>query len=231
MMTAKKKPSLDEIKQDLASAMLKRLCGHPLSDIDHDQLSTDTGHDAALTRRLYPDLTECIDQGLKDIDDHIASQLAEDFSEDDETETRGRILEGLIVRAEAYTPYKQAIKHLNKASMLNPLLAQIMINRLSKASQVLLELAGLDTTGLRGLIRIKGLAGVALSVQRDWFLDDTTDCAMTIRALDNRLKQAEDIAEMFNIISPQPSDTNHEQEDKTDDRNPENDPSKDNHDV
>lgn len=200
-----KTTSLDDIKRDAGAAILLRLASHPLADLTHQDLADDTGHDVAVIRRVFPDLVECVEQGLKDIDDGVATALASDFADDPDATTRERILEGLTVRYEAYAPHKDAIRSLNKSSAMNPLLAAAMINRLSRASHTLLELAGLDVSGLKGLLRVKGLAGVALSVQRDWFADDSADLSTTMRALDQRLTQAEGLAEMLNIISAEPS--------------------------
>lgn len=195
---------LDQIRHDVGAAILTGLNDAELSAINHDDLAVDTGHDAALIKRIFPNLFSAVDQGLQDIDDGVISQLAEDFSQDADATTRERILEGLIVRYEAYVPYKMAIKTLNKASALNPQLGIMMVSRLSHASQSLLELTGLDTSGLLGLMRVKGLAGVALSVQRDWLNDDTPDLSSTIRALDKRLSQAESLALTLNLIPPAP---------------------------
>ena len=68
----------------------------------------------------------------------------------------------------------------------------------------MLELSGDDTSGVKGLLRVKGLAGVALAAQRDWLADDTADMSVTIRVLDERLKQAESVAISLNIIPAHP---------------------------
>ena len=58
-------------------------------------------------------MTQMVDQGLRDLDDDIMASYAEDLAEDVDADTRERILEGLIVRYEAYSPFKGAIKNLN----------------------------------------------------------------------------------------------------------------------
>jgi len=85
------------------------------------------------------------------------------------------------------------------------------------ASKTILELSGVDTSGLKGMLRVKGLSGVALSCQRDWFNDDSADLAVTIRALDARLKQAESLALTLTIIDPE------QQEQEKDDNDHSND--------
>ena len=183
----KQKATIDEIRRDVGRAMLSCLNDYKYTDITFDVIAAAVSHDAPLIRRLFPDMTKMVYQGLRDLDDEIA-------------EIKERILEGLIVRYEAYRPFKAAIKNLNVASVSNPVLASVTIQRLSDVSRTILELSGDDTSGILGLLRVKGLAGVALSAQREWFRDETSDMSSTIRVLDQRLNQAEELAETLNII-------------------------------
>ena len=201
---ASSKDQLDQIRVDIGAAMIMALHDHDYAAIDANLLAQHSGHDVAVVRRLFPDMMMAADQGLRDLDDKVMAQLAEDFAEDQDASPREKILEGLIARYEAYAPHKAVIKALNKASVLNPLLATMMVTRLNIASKTLLNLAGVDTSGLMGMLQVKGLSGVALSCQREWFQDDTADLAVTIRTLDQRLKQAESLASTLMII-PKPT--------------------------
>ena len=207
---AKAEPNLDQIRADVGHAMIIALHDHEFTAIDGHLLAQHTGHDAAVIRRLFPDLMMAVDHGLRGLDDQVMARLAEDFAEDTDAEPREKILEGLIARYEHYAPHKAVIKALNKASVMNPLLATMMVTRLNIASKTILDLAGVDTSGLLGMARVKGLSGVALACQREWFNDDTPDLAVTIRTLDNRLKQAESIAASLMIIPKQETNNSHD---------------------
>ena len=198
-----KSKSIDDIRRDIGEAMIDALTRHELSTIDAEMLAAETRHDLAVIKRLFPDMTLAVEQGLRDLDDGVLAQLAEDFEADADAHPREKILEGLIARYEAYAPYKPVIKALNKASVSNPMLAGLLITRLNMTSKVILELSGVDTAGLKGMLRVKGLSGVALSCQRDWFKDESADLSVTIRALDARLKQAESLALTLTIIDPE----------------------------
>ena len=56
----------------------------------------------------------------------------------------------------------------------------------------MLEAAGLDSSGFRGALRVRGLALVWAAAFRVW-LDDGEDQAKTMAELDRRLRQAEDL--------------------------------------
>lgn len=180
--------------------MMVCLNDHTFSSVTIDMIAGSTGHQSSVLRRLFPDMAEMVTQGLRDLDDDMLAGLADALAEDTEAGVRERVLEGLIVRYEGYRAYKQAMRHLNAAALANPMLASALIHRLGAASRTILELAGDDTSGLAGLLRVKGLAGVALLVQREWFNDESPDMGVTIRLLDQRLTQAENLAEIINII-------------------------------
>ncbi|MFX7212929.1 hypothetical protein ABTI51_18345, partial [Acinetobacter baumannii] len=58
----------------------------------------------------------------------------------------------------------------------------------------MLEAAGLDSGGLAGIARRKGLGLIYLDVLRTWRDDDSVDMARTMAVLDKRLKRAEALA-------------------------------------
>ena len=58
----------------------------------------------------------------------------------------------------------------------------------------MLAMAGDHCDGWRGIMRIKGIAGVVVVVARAWIKDDSPDLAPTMKELDRRLQQAEEWA-------------------------------------
>ena len=197
-----KASDIDRIRRSCGASMLEMLASEPLDAIDIAAVAKAAKADAALAGRLFPDQSGLIEQGLSDRDEAILLRLADDFDDDPDSGVREKILEGLIARYEDYTPIKEAIRHLNRAAVRDPALAGVLIRCLNTASRKLLNLAGVNTGGIAGLLRVKGLSGVALSCQREWFGDTSPDLAATIRVLDKRLKQAEGFARSLNLLDP-----------------------------
>jgi hypothetical protein len=56
---------------------------------------------------------------------------------------------------------------------------------------LMLEAAGLATGGVRGVLRIKGLALIYLATLRVWLRDESADKARTMAALDTQLRRTE----------------------------------------
>lgn len=193
--------SIDKARRQIGAAALDLLNDRPLNALDLGEISIAAKTDEALTRRLFSCPAAAVEKGLADLDETIMFTLDSDFAEDPDASVHEKILEGLVARYEAYRPFKQAIDHLNKASMRDPVLAAMMISRLNQASERLLNIAGVKISGIAGILQVKGLSGVALSCQREWMRDDSPDMATTIRALDQRLGQAEEIASGLRLIN------------------------------
>ena len=53
-------------------------------------------------------------------------------------------------------------------------------------------MSGDPALGLKGMVRVKGVAGVFLATARIWMKDDSNDLAATMKMLDQRMLQAEE---------------------------------------
>ena len=197
-----KASDIDKTRRRCGVAALELLATRPPGSIDTAAVADAAKADPEFVSRLFPDRESLIDQGLRDRDEAILLRLGEDFEADPDASVREKILEGLIARFEDYTPVKEAIRHLVRTAATDPALGMVLVRRLNGASKSLLSLAGVGTRGLAGMLRIKGLSGVALSCQREWLRDDSPDLAATTRMLDSRLKQAEGLARGLNLLDP-----------------------------
>lgn len=194
---------IDDARRKIGAAALELLNDHPLAALDLADIGVAAKVEEGLVRRLFPHPAAAVEKGITDLDESVMLSLADDFADDPEASHHDKILEGLIARYEAWRPYRKAIDHLNKASLRDPILGAMLVMRLNQASERLLTIAGVDLAGINGMLRIKGLSGIALSCQREWMRDDSPDMATTIRSLDQRLRQAEELAATLRIITPQ----------------------------
>lgn len=108
---------------------------------------------------------------------------------------RDRLFEVLMRRFDALTPHKAAIAALQR-EILDPTVAVPVLCGLGRSMAWMLEAAGLSSSGLGGLIRIKGLALVCANAMRVWLRDDSADMAKTMAALDRGLRQAEGLVDL-----------------------------------
>lgn len=110
---------------------------------------------------------------------------------------RDRLFDVLMMRFDAFAPRKPALKRIARDMARDPLATMAMLRPALQSLGWMLEAAGIDSSGLQGAMRVRGLALVWAAVFRVW-LDDGVDQAKTMAELDRRLRQAED---MLNAVA------------------------------
>ena len=126
------------------------------------------------------------------IDTRFAQSIDADLK-DDQIPLRERLLEALLIRFEILAPYKPGIIKLMKALPNNPNFVLIGSKSLKLSMEATLAAVGLESRGIQGTIRVKGLCVIFLSGVCTWSKDNSEDLSATTRTLDERLKQAENI--------------------------------------
>ena len=108
-----------------------------------------------------------------------------------EESVRDRLFDVIMRRLDALAPHKPAIRALARDLPWDPVVTLCGGPRFLNAMRWMAEAAGVETGGIGGLLRVKGLAAVYLCTLRAWLNDDSPDNAKTLAALDRALKQAE----------------------------------------
>lgn len=106
---------------------------------------------------------------------------------------RDRLFDVMMRRFDALAPHQAAVRAIVRDSLGDPAAALPAACTLAASMAWMLEVARLGASGLRGVLRIKGLAVVYVSVLCVWLDDDSEDMAKTMAALDRRLRQAESL--------------------------------------
>ncbi len=105
---------------------------------------------------------------------------------------RDRLFDVLMMRFDALTPSKPAIRHISRDLARDPVAAMALLRPAFQSLGWMLEAAGIDSSGIRGALRVRGLALIWARVFRIW-LEDGEDQAKTMAELDRRLRQAEEM--------------------------------------
>jgi AcrR family transcriptional regulator len=103
---------------------------------------------------------------------------------------RDRLFDVLMMRFDALSPSKAAIRRISRDMARDPVAAVALLRPAMQSLGWMLEAAGIDSSGIRGALRVRGLALIWARVFRVW-LDDGEDQAKTMAELDRRLRQAE----------------------------------------
>jgi AcrR family transcriptional regulator len=120
-----------------------------------------------------------------------AAVLAESDPDSAEGPARDRLFDVLMRRFDTLGPYKEGIGNLLFDQMRDPLAALCSLIQLRRSMALMLEAAGLSSSGLRGVVRLKGLSLIYLTALRIWLRDDSSDKARTMAVLDRQLRRAE----------------------------------------
>lgn len=104
---------------------------------------------------------------------------------------RDRLFDVMMRRFDALSPHRDAVRSIVSASLRDPVSAFCGAFILRRSMQMMLEAARIGASGLPGLVRIKGLSAIYLSVLRTWLDDDSEDMSRTMSALDRALRRAE----------------------------------------
>lgn len=119
---------------------------------------------------------------------------------DDQIPVRERLLEALLIRFEALAPYKAGVIKLMKTFPHNPSVVVIGLKSLKLSMEATLAAVGLEVKGIQGAIRVKGMCMIFMSGVCTWSKDNSEDLSATIRILDERLKQTENIISNLGLI-------------------------------
>jgi AcrR family transcriptional regulator len=124
----------------------------------------------------------------KDVDRAVLAGADADMADEP---PRERLFDVLMRRLEVVEPHREALRSLTRSLACNPGLAAAL-NPIAVRSQVwMLTAAGIDSAGLRGMVRAQGLAMLFASVLRTWIDDDDPGHARTLAALDRALARGQ----------------------------------------
>jgi AcrR family transcriptional regulator len=104
---------------------------------------------------------------------------------------RERVLDVMLRRLDALTPYKAALKGIMAAARRDPLML-VPLNQLALNSwRYMLAAADIDTEDDLGFVRVQGAALVFARTLDVWFEDDDAGLARTMAKLDKELGMGE----------------------------------------
>jgi AcrR family transcriptional regulator len=117
--------------------------------------------------------------------------LAEPPAAEPDERPRDRLFDLLMRRLDALQAYKPALDVLRRELPGDPATALCAGVSLLRSMRWMLEAADIPTGGVRGAIAVRLVLAAYLSVIGVWHRDDSPDLALTMAALDTRLRRIE----------------------------------------
>lgn len=115
---------------------------------------------------------------------------------------RDRLFDLLMRRIDTLQAHRAGVLALLRALPFEPPLAALAVCSTRRSMRWMLQAVGVDTNGLRGAIKLRGLMGVWLWTLRAWERDETEDLSATMAALDTALRRAEQAANWLHGARP-----------------------------
>lgn len=115
---------------------------------------------------------------------------------------RDRLFDLIMRRFDLHGEHKTAFSALLRDLRHHPLEALCLTARVERSMALLLDLAGVPSSGLRGLLRVKALGALYLHVFGRWLKDESADSASTMALLDKRLEQVERALGFIHRVRP-----------------------------
>lgn len=134
-----------------------------------------------------------LDEWLRRLDRRMTEGGPPDLDES----PRDRLFEVIMRRFDALQHHREAVRRLLRDGPGDPRLVFSRAASWPRTLRLMLEAAGISTSGASGLLRVEGLAGIHLAVLRTWLRDDSADMARTMAELDKQLRRAETLSSIL----------------------------------
>jgi len=157
-------------------------------DVTMERIAGEAGASLARVHEYFPSKAAFLSRLMRQTDDQVLS--GHDVADADEP-ARERLLDVLMRRLDALAPHRRAIGSMLRDGGADPLGAVCSLPAFAKSMAWSLEAAGISSSGLLGIAKVKGLAAIHLSALRIWMKDETQDFSETMAYLDRNLRRAE----------------------------------------
>lgn len=123
-----------------------------------------------------------------------------------EGSVRDRLFDLLMRRYDAFQAHRAGIVAIMRALPWDPPTALMLTCATRRSMRWMLNAAGVETAGLIGECKVRGLVGVWLWGLRAWEKDDSEDLTATMAAVDSALERAEKAAIWLGAPRPAPTE-------------------------
>ena len=186
-------------KDKIFGAVMELIADGGWNDLTFSELAGSQKIQEAELENQFKDKTGILIAFAEFIDELTLEGLDSDIF-DPEIPIRERLLEILLVRFDVLAPYKNGVRELLGVTAQDPKMFLIAAKAIGRSMRSSLETVGISTKGIKGSIKIKGLATVFLFGMRAWCNEKNRDTTVTTRILDDRLKWAESLALSIGLV-------------------------------
>jgi len=192
-MNAKNKEK--PLKDKMIDAALALSAEEGWAEISFDQIIAAANVEMHEAHEYFDDKTDILTAYGRRLDRVVMEDVS--FGESDMSE-REKIFDILMARFDALNENRAAVISILESFRTDPKQMIISLPHLGRSMGRTLELAGVESDGGVGAIKVTGLIGVYLYVVNAWKEDESADMAKTMAALDKALDKVEMAANSLN---------------------------------
>jgi AcrR family transcriptional regulator len=176
-------PKRPDPAQRIIDAALALAARQPWRRTSLSDIAAEAGMSVLAVHDIFRSKAAILDAFRRRTDGKVLAGAEMDLSE----RPRDRLFDTIMRRFDSLAPHKPAVQELTRNAVAEPSVLPAMPGFL-RSMTWMLEAAGIDTSGWRGVFRTHLLACVYLGVLRVWLEDESPDMTRTMAALDRRLR-------------------------------------------
>ena len=175
----------EKTRQKILNNFMKSVEESGWSGVDMVQLAKKSGIKSSTMRDSYPSKVRLLEDFAAMIDQTVLNN----FELDADSNPKDRLFDVLMARLDALTPYRSALKRLNRNMCSDPEFA-LTCNRISlRSMRWMLNCSQIEVRGLKGAAKVQGLVVLFGRVMRIWFDDEEKGLSRTMAALDRGIQR------------------------------------------
>lgn len=145
-------------------------------------------------RELFADRYDILAAYGRMLDRRVLESMGEGRADE---KPRDRLFEILMERFDALNDHRDGVCAILDTVLPDPKQTIVTLPHLCRSMGWMLDAAGIETSGLKGVAKVMGLMAIYADTLRTWHHDDSADLSKTMAALDKNLARAEKWAERF----------------------------------
>lgn len=187
-----KKAGKAKLRQRLVEAALALARTQGWRDLSMAEIAAAAGVPLAEALKVTPSKTAILSAFSQQIDAQVLNEIDDEAGDEP---ARDRLFDVLMSRYDVLWPHRPALRAILGDLPTDPGALLAALSPALESVQWMLEAADLDTSGVRGALRVRAVALIYAANLRVWLNEDSQDMAKTMADLDRRLRRAESLME------------------------------------
>jgi AcrR family transcriptional regulator len=179
----------------LTEALFRVIASHGWRGVTPARLAAASGMAASEVLARYPSRLGL----LRTFADVVMDEVAAGTVPGQGGTPRDRLFDVLMRGLDALAPYKAGLRRLMTEMYTDAVLAGAMAPQFQRSMERMLDLAEIESGGLKGRLRAAGLTAVWIRAVHIWSTDTSEELGPTMAALDRTLERAEQAARSFGL--------------------------------